>query len=410
LALTNAEQDARVTDRVDDVPLPDIVPGGGPTTVTGDDGQVLGVLAATTPPGPASDPVNDRVVVELLDDQVIADRLSERGVTGGRDARAALLADAGLVVETAIRPGAVDAARASVGASEPGATTVVVSLEPSTGEIVALSGPVGTVEAQAGSAYLPIVMAGAIESGVGVDEQIPAPARYVVESIETVAPEQPWTVGNFGDVDLETVTLGEALAVSANTPWVALFDQGRLDPDRVAALAERLGIPRDDATRPALPASLLGVDYLRPVDVASVYASFAMAGDAVDAHTVTRILDAEGNVVYDADTRPQQTEPALDASVAETVREAMEQAVCCGASTPAALDEGIAHFGQSGTTYNGASAWYAGSTPALTTVVWTGYVGQVTSYRPLTGNDAAPVWRAYMEGAAAGPSDEQFPG
>lgn len=252
-------------------------------------------------------------------------------------------------------------------------------------------------------------MAGAIESGVGVDEQIPAPARYVVESIELVGP-QPWTVANRGDVELGTVTLGEALAASANTPWVALFDQGRLDPDHVAGLAERLGIPRADPTLPAVPASLLGVDNVHPVDLADVYASFAMAGEAVDAHTITRIIDAQGNVIYDADTRPRRTEPALDAGVAVTVREAMEQAMCCGARSEAALGDGVAQFGHAGTTSAGTSAWYAGSTPTLTTVVWTGYVGQMNPDRALRGNDAAPVWHAYVDAVVTGPSDQDFPG
>lgn len=51
LAHTDTDHDGTVTDRVDDLPHPDIVPSGGATTVTGDDGQILGILA-TTPPGP----------------------------------------------------------------------------------------------------------------------------------------------------------------------------------------------------------------------------------------------------------------------------------------------------------------------------------------------------------------------
>ena len=403
LALTNADDDPAITDRVDDLPLPEIVPGSGPTTVTGEDGQVLDVLA-TTPPGPTSDPVNDLVLTELLDDSVVVNRLEPLGVAGVRDARADLLADAGLVVETAIRPAAVDAAEAAVAGSGAGSVTAVVSLDPSTGEIIAVAGPVGTVEAAVGSAYLPIVMAGALESGVGVEEQLPAPSEYTVGGGEPA-----WVVGNYGGVELGSVTMGEALAASANTPWAALFDQGRLDPGRVAALAERLGIPQD-RSRPALPASLLGVDDVHPVDLASAYASFAMAGEAVDAHTITRILDADGNVVYDADTRPRQTGPALDPNIAMTVREAMEYAMCCGASNRAALGDDIAQFGHAGTTQHGASAWYAGSTPALTTVVWTGHAGPVPDGPLLTGGDAAPIWNAYMEAADPATTDQDFPG
>ena len=247
-------------------------------------------------------------------------------------------------------------------------------------------------------------MAGALESGVGVEEQLPAPSEYTVGGGEPA-----WVVGNYGGVELGSVTMGEALAASANTPWAALFDQGRLDPGRVAALAERLGIPQD-RSRPALPASLLGVDDVHPVDLASAYASFAMAGEAVDAHTITRILDADGNVVYDADTRPRQTGPALDPDIAVTVREAMEQAMCCGASDRAALEDDIAQFGHAGTTQHGASAWYAGSTPALTTVVWTGHAGPVPDRPLLTGGDAAPIWNAYMEAADSTTANQDHPG
>ncbi|HEY7068888.1 MAG TPA: hypothetical protein VH479_02190 [Acidimicrobiales bacterium] len=379
------DQGRTVIEPSDQTPSTRIEAGHGASRLITAEGSSLGSLPAVAPDG-TGDPVVGQVAGELLDDPAVADRLAAAGVTGDREARAALLADAGLVIETTIRPQALDAARASVGAG-----TALVSIDPSTGEIVALAGPVGTAESEAGTLYLPFDMAAALAAGVGPAEQIPAPGRFT--SSATSADGRPWVVSNIDQRDMGTVTLAEAVAQTAYTPWIALFDQGRLDPAAVVDVAEQLGVTRPPPNM-VLPASLIGIDSVNAVDMAEAYATFATAGRRPDVHVVGRILAADGTVLYDAASRPAISGPALDPGIAVQVRNALEQEICCGSAADTALGGDVAQFGQIGRVPVG-PAWFAGSTPDLTTVVWGGL--------------SAQVWHSYME-QAAGAAGAGFPG
>lgn len=208
--------------------------GSGPTTIIAADGGRIGDLVTVTPTA-SSEPVADRVLEELLDDELVARSLAEAGVDGDRDARAVLLADAGLIVETSIRLEALELARAAtdVEAEVDGLTSALVAVSPE-GEIVALAGPTSVVNRQPAGTYLPIVMATALESGVPSDEKLAAPAE--------LAMADDFTVANFDGKDLGTLTLAEALAAPANTPWAALVADGRVSTDDITTTANRLGL------------------------------------------------------------------------------------------------------------------------------------------------------------------------
>lgn len=391
--------DGRVVDTVDDGSLRVLEAGVGPSSMVAAGGEQLGSLTGTAPTA-SSDPVVDRVLDELLDDRFITDQLAALGVTGDRDARASFLADAGLVIETSIRADALDVARQSaVETTTNGTASALVSVDPATGEIVALAGPTSLLQRQPGQAIMPIVMAAALIGGVGPDEEIPAPAQF-----STGGPA-PWQVADLRGEDHGTLTLGEALAKSANTPWAVLVDQGRLRPENVADLADRLGLVVPTSMR-TIPTLVLGVSEVNPIDLAGAYATFATAGRAVDLHAVRRILGPGGDVLYDATARPTPAAPLLDPAAALVVRDAMEQAICCGTGTQASLGPGVAEFGNAGTTGSQADGWFAGSTPALTTVVWVGKMDPAAAGPGITSGGApAEAWKSFMsrvEGAMEG--------
>jgi membrane peptidoglycan carboxypeptidase len=58
----------------------------------------------------------------------------------------------------------------------------------------------------------------------------------------------------------------------------------------------------------------------------------------------------------------------------------------------------VAQFGKTGRTQGGLQAWFAGSTPDLTTVAWT---GAHDGDSPISGAGLpSQLWRSYMEQAA----------
>ena len=145
---------------------------------------------------------------------------------------------------------------------------------------------------------------------------------------------------------------------------------------------------------------------MRPVELAGAYAGLATAGQPTDVHIVRRILGVGGDVLYDAAASRNATGDGLDAAVAVQVRSALEQTMCCGGgAASAALGGDVPQFGMTGTVLSGNHAWFAGSTPDLTTVVFAGREG--TGPLLAGGGLPAEVWRSYM-GQAADPAGQDF--
>jgi len=387
-----------------DPDLPRITEGAGATRLLYSDETEMGELPATAP-SDTSDPVADVVLAEMLDDPVVASRLNAAGVTGNRQTRAETIANAGLVIETTIRPSIAEAASSAAIDEATGLSTVVASADPRTGEVLALSGPVGIIERAASSVFKPVVMAAALESGVPADELLEAPSSLTVDQGGGI----DWTVQNFGGNDLGDLTMADALARGANTPWAGLVGDGRLDPTAVIDMASRFGVdlsPSQSEPPPAVGSVVLGVLPLRPTDLLDAYVTIAQAGERPRLHIVGRILTADGELVYDAPSGGNATR-AVDAAVAREVRRGLEQSICCGSGADGKVADRENQFGPVGRTQDSADAWFAGSTPSLTTVVWVGKLDGSAIDPGDSTTSPARVWRTV---SAAGTDDtEEFP-
>ena len=173
-----------------------------------------------------------------------------------------------------------------------------------------------------GSSFKPVALVAALNQGIPLNAVYDGRNRLVL-------PGYPDGVRNFSDESFGQVSLPTALANSINSVFVKLgVDAGLTN---VANIAHQLGIPSSTqlAEVPSLP---LGSQYVRPLDLAGVYATLAARGIAATPHLVETVADRSGAVVFRADDGGHQVVPQR---VADDATYALEQVVQSGTGTGA---------------------------------------------------------------------------
>jgi len=266
---------------------------------------------------------------------------------------------------------------------------------------VDLAGGAGGSGRQPGSTFKPVTLAANFEAGNGAGEQYPAPAEITLD-----VEGGPWTVSNAGGQDHGVVTLAEATSSSINTVYAqALL---RVGPDAVADLAQRLGIRRELDAEPSIA---LGTEEVSPLEMASLYSTFARSGVRIDPFVITEVEDRSGRTVWDPDG-PEEEE-GVAANVADTVSAVLAESPRSGTAQRAALDRPMA--AKTGTTQDNADAWLAGYTPEYTAIVWVGNpdgnepIADVDGQVVQGGTIPAMIWHDFMVEALADVPPTEFP-
>jgi membrane carboxypeptidase/penicillin-binding protein len=170
----------------------------------------------------------------------------------------------------------------------------------------------------------------------------------------------------------------------------------------VLAMAKKLGF----GDLPPYPSVILGGIEVEPLQLASMYAILANEGMEVQPYAVTAVVDQKGNVIEGHDLMAQQV---LSSDVAYTVDYMLEQVIEHGTGI-GARKAGFLRpaAGKTGTTNDSKDAWFAGFTPNLLAVVWTGF--DQKEALGLTGAEASlPAWTEFMKEATASRPDSDFP-
>lgn len=287
----------------------------------------------------------------------------------------------------------------------------LVSLDPATGRVLALSGGwsfegsqfdrVTQAQRQPGSSFKPFVYLTALQAGISPSQRF-LDAPFVLDQ----GPEGKWRPGNY-ELDFNgPVPLRVALEKSLNLVTVRVAD--RIGMSAVAKTAIAFHVV--DQMPRVLSASLGAVD-TTVLRQAAAYAGLAMGGREVLPTFIDTVQDRDGHVIYRApargcdgcndpshpptltDPRPQIADPA---SVFQLIG-MMQGVVTRGTGTPAGegLNRQIA--GKTGTSQDFQDAWFVGFTPDLVTAVWIGYDTPTTLGNNETGGAvAAPVWHDFM--------------
>ena len=304
---------------------------------------------------------------------------------------------------------------------------------------------------QIGSAIKPFLYTAALARGYnGADVFNDAP--FVAKSSTNLV----WRPSNAGDTFLGYIPMREGLYRSRNLVSVRLMQD--LGISRVRNYMAKFALPLEH-----LPDNLslsLGSAELTLLEVARAYSVFANGGYLVEPRLILKIEDADGNIIYEAETReisnnqyvsqqcvacanqklidnlaedefaalrcnncllvqnsestisdeeappyPRVVSPQVHYQINSILRDVMSRGTGIRSSVLGRGDFG----GKTGTTQKFVDAWFSGYNPELVAVTWVGF-DNPSSLGPIEygGVTALPMWIEFMGQALRGKPERHF--
>lgn len=294
----------------------------------------------------------------------------------------------------------------------PQVEAALVSLDPSDGAIRALVGGfdfsynqynhVTQALRQPGSAFKPFIYSAALEKGF-TPATIVNDAPIIFDASETGS--EPWEPKNYDDKFDGPIRLRVALAKSKNLASVRILQA--ITPQYAQDYITRFGF--DPQSHPPYLTMVLGAGSDSPLQMASAYAVFANGGYRITPYFITRVEDAKGNIIAQAQPNRigETAQRVIDSRNAFIMNSLLQEVVRSGTATQA-LELGRSDLaGKTGTTNDFVDAWFCGYGTGLVTITWTGFDNPRTLGNNETGAVAAlPMWIDYMGKALKGVPEE----
>ena len=336
----------------------------------------------------------------------------------------------GLQITTTIDPkaqkAAEEAAAENLDGQDPDIRTAVVSIDPRTGGVKAYYGGTDAngfdfaqAGLQTGSSFKVFALIAALQQGMGLGYQVDS-SPVSMNGI---------TINNVEGGGCGTCNIAEALKRSLNTSYYRLMLKLNNGPADVAEAAHQAGIAEsfpgvehtlseDGKGGPPNNGIVLGQYQTRVLDMASAYATIAASGVYHKPHFVQKVVNSQGEVLFDASQQDNSGEQRIEKKVADNVISAMQPIAAysnghaLSGGRPSAAKTGTVQLGDTGANRD---AWMVGFTPSLSTAVW---VGTTEGTKPLENKWGSPIygsgvpsdiWKTTMDGALEDTEDESFP-
>jgi penicillin-binding protein 1A len=278
---------------------------------------------------------------------------------------------------------------------EPLVEGAMVSIKPTTGEVVALVGGYSFAKSQfnratqakrqPGSAFKPIVYSTAIDNGYTPASIIlDAPIVYANEALGKL-----WRPENFEGTFEGPTLLRTALVKSKNLVTIRVAQKIgiRTIIERARAMGLETDFPEDLSVS-------LGSAVVSLMNLCEAYTTFARGGSYIKPRTVLSVHSAWGEELF---TSVPEAVDAISPQTAYIMVSLMKQVVEDGTGWRAkVLKRPIA--GKTGTSNNEQDAWFMGYTPYLLTGVYVGFDELKPMGKWETGSRAAsPLWVDYRK-------------
>ncbi|RBP92367.1 penicillin-binding protein 2A [Cytobacillus firmus] len=256
---------------------------------------------------------------------------------------------------------------------------------------------------QPGSTMKPIVpYAAALEAGWGITDELKDERMTFGEDYEP---------NNYNGQFRGNVPMYEAVKDSLNVPAVWLLDE--IGVEKGVDAAKRFGIP-EAAINQNLALALGGTNEgVSPLTMAQAYAVFANGGERPEAHSITKIVDKDGETVAEW---KGENKRVISKDVADKVTTMLLGVVQHGTGKAAQIPgrEVAGKTGSTQMTIEGIDGvkdqWFVGYTPQLVGAVWVGHdMTDAKNYLTTSSSEGtAPIFREIMAEALKNQEAESF--
>ncbi|CAA9289008.1 Multimodular transpeptidase-transglycosylase [uncultured Coleofasciculus sp.] len=275
----------------------------------------------------------------------------------------------------------------------------LVTLDSSSGEIIALVGGVDYKQSQFNRATQGLLQPGStfkiFPYTAAIEKGIPPSQAYSCAPLT-------WQNQSFRSCERAgsgSVSMYTGIALSENA--IALRVAREVGLDSVVQMARRLGVT---SKLEPVPGLVLGQSEVSPLEMTGAFGALANRGVFNRPHAIKRILDSSTckdlknlqtcRVIYSDKTDNGMNRPVLSAAVADTMTEMLQGVVQGGTGRAAAL--GLGEAGKTGTTNDNKDLWFVGYIPSrqLVTGIWLG--NDKPAATSGSSGQAAQLWSAYM--------------
>jgi penicillin-binding protein 1A len=197
------------------------------------------------------------------------------------------------------------------------------------------------------------------------------------------------------------MTMRTALRTSSNRAAAQMIRAVGID--ETVAYAKKLEL----GDMPAVPSLALGAGEVTLADMTMAFGAFADHGLVRDPVLIRKVVDREGNVLFEAEDESRRAvEEATAFFMADMLTDVIDHGTAYGAR-----QEGfrLPAAGKTGTTNDYVDGWFVGFTPSLVAGVWVGFDKPKTIFRGgYAAQVAVPIWARFMRDATRGDKAEWF--
>ena len=275
---------------------------------------------------------------------------------------------------------------------------LIVSADPSTGEVLALVGGSNFQTSPYNRAMLNFRPIGSLMkpfvylSALIEDKELSPLSLISNEKYIYKDKLKSWEPANYDKAAFGgQVYLFQALMLSLNIP-TARVGLEHTDPSKVIELVKQFGV--EDRLKP-YPALILGTFEFYPLEALQVFASLSQFGDTQKIHFVKKIEKMTGEVMYEfvPDQGSEFTHKNQAAQVVGMLKNTMKYGTA-RVSEKWGLN-GV-YAGKTGTTSFHKDAWFAGFSKNHVAISWVGY-DEGTGSKLSGAGQPLPVWLDYMK-------------